>query len=554
MSRLRLCVALTLLLASLHTGCSTASGNGTAAEKAGTSDAWLGAARATKGLSQSVFDVQVDAETTSPEAPGKSHFLHVAGSWTLTNASQGGARQVLAQLQLTRLDLSDDHALPVGKDKYRSRIRAELERAVLLDLNERGAVIGIHAPRDLVSTASGAIRMLAASFQLTLPKTGASNDWNAGEQDVSGTYSAEYRALGAHTLVRKKLAYTALPAPDANSAPVKYEIRTNETRFELSPSGAIASAVGAESVLLDDGEGALPPLAVTSSFRITRRADETQGELPEERLQLLALPSQALSAIPAPEAQAYELDLAKAANGTQIADILADMARTDPAHGSGDAHAFRRLTAALEAAVRIDEDAEHAAFARSETGQPYTAEVLTALARSNRPETLLEVAKRLQNSERLSPELRARTLIALSTNASLTRPVVRALEALTSDPELGDGALLGLGALSFRLQRTNPPLSQEIYASLAARLDRATTPEQTEVALRALGNAGNIAALPKLEQFLSVPDPRLRAVAVGSLRRLQGPAADTLLARIDENDKDEAVQDAVHRVLSARKD
>ena len=554
MSKSRLCVALMLALVPLLTGCSTASENSAQAAKLAPGELWLGPARAPAGLPQSVFDVQLNAETTSPEAPGKSHFLRLAGTWTFTGASQGGGRQVLAQLKLTRLELSDDHALPVGKDKYRNRIQAELERAVLLDLNDRGAVVGMHAPRDLVSTALGPIRMLAANFQLTRAPAGAGGNWTAREQDASGTYSAEYRALDAHRIERKKVAYSELPAPEADSAAVKYQIHESESRFELSASGAIASAAGSESVLLDDGEGALPPLEVNSNFRIVRQADTTQAAQPEPRAQLLALPAQALSATPEPEGQAYELDLAKAANGTQIDGILTDMARTDPTHGAGDAHAFRRLTAALEAAVRIDEDAEHAAFARSEAGQPYTAELLSALARSNRAEALLELAKRLQTSERLSAELRARTLMALSRNASATRPVVRAIEALTSDPQIGDGAVLGLGALSYRLQRSNPPLAQEIYESLAARLDRAETREQTELALRALGNAGNSASLPKLERFLSVSDAKLRAVAVEALRRIPGPTVDALLAKIGEADKDEAIQDALHHVLAARKD
>jgi len=554
MSKLGLCVALTLALTPLHAGCSTASGNRSDAAKTATNDAWLGTARAATGSPQSVFDVQLDAETTSPEAPGKSHFLHLAGTWTFTKVSGGAGRQVLAQLQLSRLELSDDHALPVGKDKYKRRIQTEFERTVLFDLNDRGAVVGMHAPRDLVSTALGGIRMLASSFQLTAPPTGADGSWTAREQDASGTYNAEYRALGAHGITRTKTAYTELPTPEPDSAPVKYEIRKSETRFELLPSGAITSSTGSESVLLDDGEGALPPLEMNSHFRIARKADTTQRELPEQRARLLALPARALSSTPDPEAQTYEIDLVKAASGTRIDDILGDMARTDPERGQGDAHAFRRLTAALEAAVRIDEDAEQAALARSEAGQPYTAEVLSALARSNRPEALLRVAKLLQTSQRISPEVRARTLMALSTNASATQPIVRAIEALSTDPAIGDGAVLGLGALCFRLQHTNPPLSQEIYEALAARLDRAQTIEQTELALRALGNAGNSAALPRLERYLASEEPKLRAVAVGSLRRLEGPNVDALLARVAENDKQEAVQDAVRSVLSARKD
>lgn len=547
-------VALSLALTSVYVGCGTESKTGTRVQEAVALDPWLGPARAAAGSPQSEFDVELEAETTSPEAPGRSRFLRLAGTWTFTKASQGAGRQVLAELKLSRLELSDDHALPVGKDKYRRRIRAELERAVVFDLNERGAVVAMHAPRDLVSTALGAIRMLAASFQLTMAPAGAGGNWTAREQDASGTYRAEYRALGANAIVRKKTAYTELPAPEADSAPVKYEIRKSEARFELSPSGSIASSAGSESVLLDDGEGALPPLEMKSSFRIARRADTTRAQLPEQSARLMALPSRALNAAPEPEAQSYELDLAKAASGTRLDAILTDMARTDPTRGAGDTHAFRRLNAALEAAVRIDEDAEHAAFARSEPGQPYAAELLTALARSNRPEALLHIAKRLQPSSRLPLELRARTLIALSKNAYVTRPVVRALEALTSDPQLGEGAVLGLGALSYRLQRTDPLLAQEIHHLLAARLDQAGTREQTELALRALGNAGNGASLPKLERFLVARDPKLRAVAVEALRRLEGPEVNALLAQIQENDTDEAVQDAVQSVLATRND
>ena len=43
-------------------------------------------------------------------------------------------------------------------------------------------------------------------------------------------------------------------------------------------------------------------------------------------------------------------------------------------------------------------------------------------------------------------------------------------------------------------------------------------------------------------------------MAVAALRRLEGPEVKALLAEIEKNDKDEAVQDAVRTVLSARND
>jgi HEAT repeat protein len=95
-------------------------------------------------------------------------------------------------------------------------------------------------------------------------------------------------------------------------------------------------------------------------------------------------------------------------------------------------------------------------------------------------------------------------------------------------------------------------LSQQIYESLAARLERATTYQQTELVLRAIGNAGNDAALPKIERFLANPNPKLRAIAVAALRRLEDPAVKILLAEVEKNDPDETVQDALRGVLLMR--
>jgi hypothetical protein len=545
--------ALVLALApgSFVAGCSNAHDTAPQVHATGSLDAWLGRARSPSGVSESTFDVQLDAEARSPDAPERSRFLRLAGIWTFTQLSGAGG-QVLARLKLTRLELSDDHALPIGREQYRSRIQAEIERAVLFDLNERGAIVGMHAPLDLVSTARGAIQMLAASFQLTIVPSGQGESWRAEEQDASGTYAAEYRLLSENAIARKKLRYTEVPPVEEGSTPVKYEIQKSEARFELSPAGAIASCTGAESLVLDDQEGALPRLETKTTFRIARKSDTLRKEVPEQAAELRALPARALNAAPEPEAMRYELDLAKAAGGTRIDNILADMARTDPARGAGDPHAFRRLVASLAAAVRIDEDADDVALSQIDAGGPYTAELLTALARSNRPKTLLKVVQKLRASSRLAPELRARGLMALSKNASVDRSVVDAIEALTTEPRIGDGAVLGLGALSYRLRRTNPMLSQQIYESLAARLERATTYQQTELVLRAIGNAGNDAALPKIERFLANPNPKLRAIAVAALRRLEDPAVKILLAEVEKNDPDETVQDALRGVLLMR--
>jgi HEAT repeat protein len=128
--------------------------------------------------------------------------------------------------------------------------------------------------------------------------------------------------------------------------------------------------------------------------------------------------------------------------------------------------------------------------------------------------------------------LRWQACFALSRMESAGDATVQALTAVLDQPRLGKQAAYGLGTLARRLAATGQTeRSHPIVALLVQRLPAQASVEGKAVVLRALGNAGNPAALPVARALLDDEDQELRAAAVDALRLVPLPEVDVLLAQ-----------------------
>jgi HEAT repeat protein len=150
-----------------------------------------------------------------------------------------------------------------------------------------------------------------------------------------------------------------------------------------------------------------------------------------------------------------------------------------------------------------------------------------------------------------SKDIRRGAMTALSLLNSPTAATVDALTKLVRDPEQGRQARLALGAAAYRLQTSAPEQARAVVDGLLSGLRGASTAQEADSWLRALGNAGNKAAIPVVEPYLNSTQETLRLAGVRALRRVSDPNADTLLAaRITQDPSREAREGALNVALA----
>jgi hypothetical protein len=510
------------------------------------------------------FAVSIDARLSAEGGSVEASSLELRGTWRLVAVeSQDTNSWVLAQLRVDHLALPADHAVAVGPEEYTRRIRSELERPVLLELGQNAAVVGLKAPADLVSTALGAIKMLAASLQFSRPISDQAS-WSGVEGDATGLYQAKYERLDATVVERTKLEYVKLPpAPttlaqqgsSAQHSTSRFEIKEARNTYTLAADGWLQRIEGKESVVSRADE-TLPELHSECSWRLTRRADATPLELAHELVTSLQQETKATLHAPTPPAgYAYELDLAKVGPEAKLAPLLAELATLEPSRDPDQGTRARRLQLALRALLRLSSAAERDAWAHVEASGNSTDAVLGALAHSGSAESQARVMQLLVKAERLRPAMRNDLLISLSTHATASTPLLDGAIQMTKDPVLGNQALLALGSMAFRLRESAPALATRALSELTSRLAKTSDRqdfEQLDLLLRALGNAGHPDSLSHLEAFLGASRADVRASAVGALRRIPGAHIDDRLKRIKATDGEPEVQQSVLTVALER--
>jgi hypothetical protein len=110
-------------------------------------------------------------------------------------------------------------------------------------------------------------------------------------------------------------------------------------------------------------------------------------------------------------------------------------------------------------------------------------------------------------------------------------------------------ALLSLGALG-DADHPNKATSERIVRELTSQLAASNEPSQTIVALQAIGNSGNAAAIDAVYPYLHASDDAVRVNALESLRRMNDPRASTLLMQSFEEDTSTAMRSAALRSLA----
>ncbi len=418
----------------------------------------------------------------------------------------------------------------------------QTNRGQIVDL-----LIGEHDGPEVVTFKRGVVNALNLTLQ-----TG--EQYEAVESDISGTYQARYRVSETDeqlTLHRRKQSQDSLADKGGMTASSMVEsIQT--TRFAIDKAAGCLTEISIdESVVIAQPGAGDPP--VSDRFhheKVTVRAKvdmRLTGARQGSNAPAMKRASLASGMVRIPVADPIVVPDERAEQGA-IIDSLLDQLLDRPDH--------RQLAVALSRAVRLDPDGiAHLGRFMSRTDLP------RALARTLGSVLVHEESEAAQALlwehffVRERDEETRTMVIALSTTMSAPGSRwVDAIASLAADPSGPHWvpASLALGAYAHTLGGTDATRAEAIVARLVSKLHRATSHADTQIYLRALGNAGDPDTLPLLLPYLRSSQPYDRLAAATALRKIESPEVDEAFLAHYPREANHSVREAIGRTMARR--
>jgi HEAT repeat protein len=165
--------------------------------------------------------------------------------------------------------------------------------------------------------------------------------------------------------------------------------------------------------------------------------------------------------------------------------------------------------------------------------------ILGALAAAGTPRALGGLSEVLTSHE-TNPEIRAVAAASIALADTTTTEAIDALHAGSTDPDVGvrSSSILGLGAAAAHGGDDGALLSAELLGNLRG----ASSTDDRVLYLRAIGNSGDVGALPMVARALRDDDALVRCAAAAALRFMQDPDVDPLLDSVASTDADADVR------------
>lgn len=442
------------------------------------------------------------------------------------------------------------------------RLGEDLKRPCLFTMSG-GIVTQYDLAGDTVPIAAGVIRTVLASLQFARAKR-TSSTFFTSEFDTTGQYIARYTPQAARNLWHKeKQRYVNILLPkEAAAADSRMipDIAHSLSKFTLDERGRIVAVSLVDEVLL---KGAQAPLTGSTRLDITGTAvSATTVSGPEElRKGLIRLAAnEPFDSLVTREA----LDEAKingttfdgllrqfeqAARERQIASSRQGGAPNAPNASEDESRSFIALSAHLRREPKTVQQATERIISRS----PASDTLVDALGSADTVHAQQSLAA-IASDKKADGLLRSRALIALSRVEHPSAQSVAALTTLLGDAEFRTQALYGLGTYCRLLREAGEPQQSEaIGRLLTEQLLRAKTSTQKSESLRALANSGYAAAFEMVIPYLSDATEQLRVDAVRSLRLIETPAADRVIAKTLTDDESRDVRLAAIESMRERR-
>lgn len=436
-----------------------------------------------------------------------------------------------------------------GKQLAQDDIASELKQPFLIYFQDSGRVARVQLPEKLGTTGFSVFKSLASLLQRVEGPKGASA-WNAFEPDLSGKANVAYR-LSGNTLTKTKRAYLELvkaddPEQKLPGDPTVEVLSSKHVHVLGAAFDAPTQSIEVDEKTRVSLTGAFAPMESHTTLKLKQiGATEQLSKAQAEALLAGQWVSAGIDQLPSAEARDLDRQKDSVAGRSlrELATTLNQMEEAVPRNRRGEARVFSSLVSKL----RIDPAAlaEAAADIRAGKDQKLLLDALGSVGTPEAQALLLQ----LIGERRFDHEQTRSSLINVSLTPHPTPETVNALRELTSDPQHGNQALLGLGSAAHSLGEDNPESAIPLVREIEGRLEKTKQPEQQETALRALGNTGNALGLSTCEQYIVHEHLNVRLGAIACARLIPGPRADTVIAKGMMDTERQVVQAAIQAAL-----
>jgi hypothetical protein len=403
-----------------------------------------------------------------------------------------------------------------------------------------GALLTVHFPKVVPPSDRNLLQMIATEAQF-VQADASGLVWTSMERDGGGGYLAIYQRLDSSRVRKRKLKYLESATGSEASPVLSAAIEESEVSFSFTPEGATATVDGVQRVRLSVPGANGNSLVTRSEIHL----GELRASVDPGLAARLAVPK-GLDDLPVmthqPDPRAAEENMDRLLlEGRSTGEILSAAARNDPDARGRLASLFRRRPESIPLAVRsLAGSAGVQAIADGLAGAGTAASIaaLGAVARDvSRPD-----------------EVRVAGLVALMGIREPATEAMRIPADLIDDsaPRVRQATRLAAGALAKAGRRSHAAESDRIEAALASRFTRATTAEERNELLAALGNSAGPRVEPLLAASLKDARGEVRAAAARGLRLVPGAGADSLLVETLRKDVSPAVRDAALFAISVR--
>lgn len=445
--------------------------------------------------------------------------------WTVVSRGPRGAR---LKGELLGLQLTGGQGSRVrGADE----LRRAGQRPFYVDVQSDGSIEGILTEPDAMPSLIAIRRTLAAAFQVT-ERSGVKSHWRAHERDHAGQVVVRYRRVGEDELEKEKERYERIREGDQLiSAAGVAEVKAH-AHLTLQHQRAIREYEGSEQTTIRFMQ---LPIASRSELSLKLR-EQTQVTPPPD-----ADASYVFVPLYGEPQRGAENGVAEPSHRS-LTTLLTELGR------AADADSFPwELVEELAGLLAHDPDAIATVVAQLSTEEldpGIQQRLLTALAEADTEAAQLGLLDVARDGALASTRASAMAHVSLSEQpkpATIAR-LREILDAEGADPTAVHAAALAYGASARHgaasADASTHTAAQDAVAHMIQSLFDATSPDERQMWIGALGNSGAADAFAPLSTLARADEPEDRMGALAALRLVAHPETDGLLQDALVHDQD----------------
>ncbi len=434
-----------------------------------------------------------------------------------------------------------------------------LQTEVFVSFNTQGIIERWFFPEEIPADLRNTMKSLLLNIQVIFGNEEKS-EWTHKENDMNGTYLANYKAAkaaktGQIFLFKQKLEYVK---DEENERPAK--ILMARGTIKLDPKGNHIQTLSWKEDVEQHAMEFINKGQVEISLQLENKTNEaTLVQGMNEKLKKGNFYITASHKIEG-EAEMRKRRLERIVGKKTWADLQNDMANLrktltpDKSESKERNEFYRQLGAWLELHPENISDIVKDLLNVTKL-DPTTGAILSALTDVKDPAAQAALAeviqKRMDNPNLVAMAVSCLTLLTDPNEASIQ--LVQNLHRTSQDEQIKGAATLALGGMIGEIRKKDPSQATALIYDMEKNLQSASNFNQKKLYLEALGNAGSSSSLTYINQCLQDSDDVIRSTAAASLRFIDDPQADIILAQGLQNNTGFNIKNSILDSLSYRK-